>query len=224
MSDLASRLSALLAQKNISMNAFAKRIGVSQRAISKIINGETRDPKNILEIATALGVDPNWLKTGVADANIESPSFHLENHSLFKIDLYDYELSAGGGIVNLEYPDIVASILFTQDGLERVVGRKNSKGVCMFKVPTDSMMPTISPKDLVFIDTNINSYVGEGIYAFRLNGEDYIKRLQRLPTGVFRALSDNKLYEPFDITEEFFDSAEIIGKFIRVVPVEPREL
>ena len=86
------------------------------------------------------------------------------------------------------------------------------------------MMPTISPKDLVFIDTNINSYVGEGIYAFWLNGEDYIKRLQRLPTGVFRALSDNKLYEPFDITEEFFDSAEIIGKFIRVVPVEPREL
>lgn len=224
MSDLASRLSALLAQKNLSMNAFAKMIGVSQRAIAKIVNGETRDPKNILEIATALGVDPNWLKTGIGDPSFESISFKAENHSLFKIDLYDYELSAGNGIVNLEYPDVISSILFTQDGVERIVGRKSAKGICIFKVPTDSMMPTISPKDLVFIDTNIRSYIGEGIYAFRLNGEDYIKRLQRLPTGVFRALSDNKLYEPFDITEEFFDNAEIIGKFIRVVPVDPRDL
>ncbi|STY61539.1 Uncharacterized conserved small protein [Mannheimia haemolytica] len=70
MSDLSSRLSDLLAQKNLSMNEFAKMVGVTQPAIAKIVNGETRSPKNIVEIADALGVDVNWLKTGKGEARI----------------------------------------------------------------------------------------------------------------------------------------------------------
>ena len=76
----------------------------------------------------------------------------------------------------------------------------------------------------MFVDTHINSYVAEGIYVFNLNGETYIKRLQRLPTGVIRALSDNPLYPPFEITNELFDTAEIIGKFLAVLPFNPKLL
>lgn len=105
----------------------------------------------------------------------------------------------------------------------QIIGRYSEKGICIFNVPTDSMEPTISSKDLVFIDTILNILSEREFYA-RLNGKDYIKRLQQLPTGIIRALSDNKLYDPFDITEELFDTAEIVGKFIRVVPLNPKEL
>ena len=64
MSDLSTRLKTLLDEKRLSMNAFAKQVGVSQPAIAKIANGETLNPKNILEIANALGVNAHWLKTG----------------------------------------------------------------------------------------------------------------------------------------------------------------
>ena len=227
MSDLATRLQTLLYEKRLSMNAFAKMVGVSQPAIAKIISGDTRDPKNILEIATALGVNAHWLKTGEGspDADVFAFTSEKDNDHTLRVDLLDAELAAhSSGIINLEYPDVISSIFFTHEGVKRILGRTTTDGVYMFKVPTDSMAPTITQNDIVFIDTNVKEYIGEGVYSFNLNGETYIKRLQRLPTGVIMALSDNPLYHPFEITEDLFDTAEIIGKFIKAVELKPKDL
>ena len=227
MSDLATRLQTLLYEKRLSMNAFAKMVGVSQPAIAKIISGDTRDPKNILEIATALGVNAHWLKTGEGspEADVFAFTSEKDNDHTLRVDLLDAELAAhSSGIINLEYPDVISSIFFTHEGVKRILGRTTTDGVYMFKVPTDSMVPTITQNDIVFIDTNVKEYIGEGVYSFNLNGETYIKRLQRLPTGVIMALSDNPLYHPFEITEDLFDTAEIIGKFIKAVELKPKDL
>ena len=227
MSDLAARLQDKLYEQRISVNAFSKKVGVSQQAISKIIRGETLNPKNILEIATALGVNPHWLKTGEGspDADVFAFTSEKDDAHTLRVDLLDAELAAhSSGIINLEYPDVISSIFFTHEGVKRILGRTTTDGVYMFKVPTDSMVPTITQNDIVFIDTNVKEYIGEGVYSFNLNGETYIKRLQRLPTGVIMALSDNPLYHPFEITESLFDTAEIIGKFIKAVELKPKDL
>ncbi|HDR1420543.1 TPA: helix-turn-helix transcriptional regulator [Pasteurella multocida] len=225
MSDLATRLQALLEEKRLSKNAFAKMVGVSQPAISDIINGKTRDPKNILEIATALGVDPNWLKTGegVRDTSlvVSEPSAEYK----VKVDHLSVSAIAGyNGFSNADYPDVIRSIYFSENGLLEIVGKKTTQGLYLISVPTDSMSPTINKGDIVFVDVNVNAYIGEGVYVFDLNGETYIKRLQRIPTGVIRALSDNPLYPPFDITEKLFNTAVVRGKFIRVLPINPKDL
>lgn len=227
MSDLATRLQDKLYEQRISVNAFSKKVGVSQQAISKIIRGETLNPKNILEIATALGVNPHWLKTGEGspDADVFAFTSEKDDDHTLRVDLLDAELAAhSSGIINLEYPDVISSIFFTHEGVKQILGRTTTDGVYMFKVPTDSMAPTITQNDIVFIDTNVKEYIGEGVYSFNLNGETYIKRLQRLPTGVIMALSDNPLYHPFEITEDLFDTAEIIGKFIKAVELKPKDL
>lgn len=227
MSDLATRLQTLLYEKRLSMNAFAKMVGVSQPAIAKIISGDTRDPKNILEIASALGVNAHWLKTGEGspDADVFAFTSEKDDDHTLRVDLLDAELAAhSSGIINAEYPDVISSIFFTHEGVKRILGRTTTDGVYMFKVPTDSMAPTITQNDIVFIDTNVKEYIGEGVYSFNLNGETYIKRLQRLPTGVIMALSDNPLYHPFEITESLFDTAKIIGKFIKAVELKPKDL
>lgn len=227
MSDLATRLQDKLYEQRISVNAFSKKVGVSQQAISKIIRGETLNPKNILEIATALGVNPHWLKTGEGspDADVFAFTSEKDDDHTLRVDLLDAELAAhSSGIINAEYPDVISSIFFTHEGVKRILGRTTTDGVYMFKVPTDSMVPTITQNDIVFIDTNVKEYIGEGVYSFNLNGETYIKRLQRLPTGVIMALSDNPLYHPFEITESLFDTAKIIGKFIKAVELKPKDL
>ena len=227
MSDLATRLQTLLYEKRLSMNAFAKMVGVSQPAIAKIISGDTRDPKNILEIASALGVNAHWLKTGEGspDADVFAFTSEKDDDHTLRVDLLDAELAAhSSGIINLEYPDVISSIFFTHEGVKQILGRTTTDGVYMFKVPTDSMAPTITQNDIVFIDTNVKEYIGEGVYSFNLNGETYIKRLQRLPTGVIMALSDNPLYHPFEITESIFDTAKIIGKFIKAVELKSKDL
>ena len=241
MSDLATRLQTLLYEKRLSMNAFAKMVGVSQPAIAKIISGDTRDPKNILEIATALGVNANWLKTGEGSREIIGNSGRMvqeaqavysadyaaeaDNEHCIRVDLLDFEAAAHtSGIINLDYPDVVLSIFFTPEGLMQTIGRGKADGIKLFKVPTDSLAPTINPNDLVFVDTLATRYTTEGIYVFNLDGETYIKRLQRIPGGTIRALSDNPLYPPFEITAELFDNAEIIGKFLAVLPFNPKLL
>lgn len=227
MSDLSTRLSDLLAQKNLSMNAFAKMIGVSQRAIAKIVNGETRNPKNIIDIASALGVSAEWLKTGKGNQPQGVPVVAIESDvdHAHRIDMLDAEAHAGeDGFINADYPEIVQSIWLSDLGVSQILGRKSANGISIIKVPTDSMMPTISPRDLVFIDTNVNAFTTDGIYVFKLNGKSFIKRLQMLPSGVLQATSDNTNYLPFEITEEQFDTAEIIGKFVSVVSINPRDL
>lgn len=227
MKTLSDRLRYLLKVNELTEDALAKKVNVSQQAINYVLNGKTRSPKNILEIATALGVNAHWLKTGEGspEADVFAFTSEKDNDHTLRVDLLDAELAAhSSGIINLEYPDVISSIFFTHEGVKRILGRTTTDGVYMFKVPTDSMMPTITQNDIVFIDTNVKEYIGEGVYSFNLNGETYIKRLQRLPTGVIMALSDNPLYHPFEITEDLFDTAEIIGKFIKAVELKPKDL
>lgn len=227
MKTLSDRLRYLLKVNELTEDALAKKVNVSQQAINYVLNGKTRSPKNILEIATALGVNAHWLKTGEGspEANVFAFTSEKDDDHTLRVDLLDAELAAhSSGIINLEYPDVISSIFFTHEGVKRILGRTTTDGVYMFKVPTDSMAPTITQNDIVFIDTNVKEYIGEGVYSFNLNGETYIKRLQRLPTGVIMALSDNPLYHPFEITEDLFDTAEIIGKFIKAVELKPKDL
>lgn len=233
MKTLADRLKSLLIEKNISQADLARDVGVAQPTIFKIVNGDTRNPKNIVEIANALGVDPHWLKTGEGSREITtavSPITSLisnnedEEHT-YQIDRLDVQAAAAiNGITNQDYPDIIQSIYFSKQGLIEIVGKKSVDNVYLITVPTDSMAPTINKGDLVFVDTKIDYYDTEGIYIFSLNGDLYIKRLMRLPTNVYKAISDNKLYPEFDISDELFNTAKIVGKFIRVLPINAKEL
>lgn len=231
MSTLATRLQDTLYEQRLSVNAFSKKVGISQQAISKIIRGETLNPKNIVEIATALGVDVNWLKTGegepIAQGSIISSlvSTGSDEHHRFRVDYLDVQAAAGhSGIENADYPEVIQSIYFSKDGLLEIVGKSTNDGISLINVPTDSMVPTINKGDIVFVDTKVNYYTGEGVYFFLLNGGAYIKRLMKLPTGVYRAISDNSVYPDFDISDELFDTAVIIGKFIKVLPINPKDL
>lgn len=164
------------------------------------------------------------------DENIESviissiSNKETDQHH-YPIHLLDVKARAGEvGYINPDYPDVIQSIYFSLDGLLEIVGRKSANGIEMITVPTDSMHPTINKGDVVFVDTTVDYYDNEGIYIFSIDGEVYIKRLQKIPGGIYKALSDNKNYAAFDITSEKLDSSRIIGKFIRVLPINPRDL
>ncbi|WP_114908555.1 XRE family transcriptional regulator [Haemophilus haemolyticus] len=231
MTTLAERLTSIMSEKGLSQAELARMTGLKQPSVFKIVSGQTLNPKNIVEIATALGVDVNWLKTGegepIAQGSIISSlvSTDSDEHHRFRVDYLDVQAAAGhSGIENADYPEVIQSIYFSKEGLLEIVGKSTNDGISLINVPTDSMVPTINKGDIVFVDTKVNYYTGEGVYFFLLNGGAYIKRLMKLPTGVYRAISDNSVYPDFDISDELFDTAVIIGKFIKVLPINPRDL
>ena len=79
MKTLSDRLRYLLKVNELTEDALAKKVNVSQQAINYVLNGKTRSPKNILEIATALGVNAHWLKTGEGERDADVFAFTSEN-------------------------------------------------------------------------------------------------------------------------------------------------
>ncbi|VEB25883.1 putative phage repressor [Actinobacillus lignieresii] len=217
MSNLSSRLSNLLAQKKLSMNAFAKMVGVSQRAIAKIVSGETRSPKNIIEIANALGVSAEWLKTGKGEApdfaNLAgNPTAYSEpEESRIRLDVLDVFASAGNGTFVGDLAELTHAIEFDPTYFMQIFQRANSQGLAIINVTGDSMEPTINSGDLLFVDTNKPMYQGDGIYVFSYGEMLYVKRLQ-LAGDRLLVISDNQFYHPWEITKENEGKLSIHGK------------
>lgn len=236
-SSLGQRLKTARKNKGLTQTELGEKIGVSQNAIQKIESGG--DTKHIVSLASVLEVNPIWLQTGNGrmieedlDSNLQtiqssSDSGEQVNEILaqygedkehhYRIDYLDVRAAAGmTGFINSDYPEIINQIYLSEDGLRELVGRKNTNGICLINVPTDSMEPTIQKGDVILIDMNIKNYNGEGIYAFAIDDELYIKRLQKIPGQGIIAISDNKdKYEPFSITDKVYASTTFVGKFIR---------
>lgn len=80
-------------------------------------------------------------------------------------------------------------------------------GACY--VHGDSMYPTLHDGDLIIADTL--GYDGqEGIYLIHLNGNGYVKRLQKTAEGV-KIISDNAVYPPME-EKEGSETFRVIGR------------
>ena len=99
METLAQRLKFVMDEQGISQNALARMIGVTQPSIKKVLDGNTLNPKNILEIAKALNVSPEWLKTGKGDTPdfSEEVEDEEENGHLVRVEVLEVYASAGNG-------------------------------------------------------------------------------------------------------------------------------
>ena len=229
MNTLGERINWAMNQRQLERKDLAKKLRVSTMAIGDLINNKTKKPRNILELAEILGVDAKWLQSGEGEppeistalSTSELIDTQHDGRHKHRIDYLDVRAAAGlTGFENSDYPEVISSLYLTDEGMLQIIGKKNANGICIVNVPTDSMEPTIRKGDIVFIDTKINAYNGDGIYAFTIDGALFIKRVQKLVGGGYRLHSDNKDYDPQDITDEICQTAKFIGRFIRTVHIE----
>lgn len=157
-------------------------------------------------------------------ANLVSPEEDDEHHH--RLDWLD--VRAAAGLVeysNADCPEIIQSIWLSDDGMLELVGKRSANGLRIINVPTDSMEPTIPKGAMVVLDTKTAHYTGDGIYAFSIDGNLFIKRLQRKIKGGYLVISDNKpKYRDEEMESEFIDNAVFVGKFVRVWEIKATEL
>ena len=84
------------------------------------------------------------------------------------------------------------------------------------------MEPTIPPKSITLIKTDVVEFESSGVYLFTFQGYTYIKRLARGKAGVIHVTSDNPIYSKSDFVIEpsEFDDLFIHGKFWKVLPLD----
>ncbi|THF65868.1 hypothetical protein E6C76_10035 [Pseudothauera nasutitermitis] len=102
--------------------------------------------------------------------------------------------SAGHGAANRDaQPD---ALLFSKAFL-RTIGARPAN-LFLVRVKGDSMSPTLQAGWTVVLDAS-RTAVSSGIYVVRLGEEEVCKRLEALPGGIVKVISDNRLYREYEI-------------------------
>ena len=229
-----------------SNKALAELIGVEPQSVTNWVKRGQIKSENARKIQEVLGYDMGWVLandvalTDIGDkqtisgsnvyittANKISTNTGLmakpeqDGNHKHRIDYLDVRAAAGlVGFENSDYPEIVSSLFLSDEGILQILGRKSAAGIKIVNVPTDSMEPTIRKGDWVFLDTNIDYYNGDGVYAFAIDDALFIKRIQKLVGGGYRLHSDNKDYDPQDITDEIYQTAKFVGRFIKTIHID----
>jgi phage repressor protein C with HTH and peptisase S24 domain len=120
----------------------------------------------------------------------------------FVVPLLDQRLSAGPGAALPEADEAGALI--------RVPGylAQYGENIAALTVDGDSMEPTLRRGDMVVCDSL--GWSGEGIYAVRMGGSGFVKRLTKAP-GKVVIISDNPKYPLREEPEESEDF-QVIGR------------
>lgn len=194
-----NRLENVLSQNNITPTELSRILGVTPSVVNawKTRNAIPR-ADIIVKVAEKLNTSVEYLMTG------NSTEICNTSKKTFLIPILNQELSAGHGDL-LPEEDVIEGLLSLPIWLRKKYG--NNLGA--LHVHGDSMQPTLNDGDMVVCDS-LGWDKSDGIFAIRLNGNGYVKRLQ-VVNGKVLIKSDNPNYET--ITEPLDSNAmNVIGK------------
>ncbi len=127
---------------------------------------------------------------------------------------YDVKAAAGHGsaLATGKPPLAMAFRRYWVDNFLRV----NPRDLAVISVKGDSMEGVLNDRDTILVNQADNR-PGAGLYVLRMDGELFVKRLQRLPEGRIEVSSANEAYRPFTIDMAAPPSDfEIIGRVVWV--------
>jgi len=135
------------------------------------------------------------------------PSDHLE--------IPFYEVSAAAGSGDLVLSEEMKSLVSFDANFLRNELHVDPKQTFLMLVRGDSMMPTLNNNAVMMVNREIDDF-NDGIYVIRMDGSLIVKRLQVIPNGVIKVISDNKDYQTYEINKKDFESGdyELIGSVV----------
>jgi phage repressor protein C with HTH and peptisase S24 domain len=177
----------------LTQEAIAARLDITQGAVSQYLNGTTA-----INFRTALAF-ANLFGCAIEDIRSDLPELkhtatlvrdadpgYAEKRA--EIPIYDASFSAGDGADNSESHRI-GSLLFRHSSLaKRGIDPLTAAAVY---VAGESMLPRLRDGDTVVFDTRDVKPRDGKVYALTWNGDDYVKRL-RFYDGRWWISSDNK--------------------------------
>lgn len=210
-------------QNNWTQKQISEKLGIPSTTWASWENGQSQPKLDMLCILRQMGLEISGLTTNfspvapqeVIDIKIKevsekstkkesstiTPPQEL-NQNDFVVPILDQSLSAGKGQILPDDDNPIGYIAVPKE-----LKRYGNKLAAIY-VNGDSMEPTLQRGDLVVCDSC--GWDGDGIYALRMDGCGYVKRLARKP-GKLVVISDNPKYETWEETTES-EAVSIIGR------------
>lgn len=179
----------------------AKKLKLTPKAVSKWFNGEAIPRRGKLhELATLIGTSASYLNGDTAEDGVEEDHMR-KTTDIFRVEVLDLAVSAGpGNYMISDYVEILYAIEFTNDHARTLFGNRIPQDVKVMTVSGDSMAPTLSSGDRLFVDVSVRHFQTDGVYSFVYGRTFHVKRLQ-MQGSRLAVLSDNPSYEKWYIDE-----------------------
>ena len=110
------------------------------------------------------------------DADSGGASNEIEDDDFVLIDMLAARVSAGNGAIN-GHNEVIGKFAFRRSWLKsKGLHKGNAKIV---RARGRSMADRINDGDILLVNTSVNSLTQDGVYVIEIDGEDYVKLLQR---------------------------------------------
>ena len=227
-----------------SARSFALKINVLPATFHNYVKGTTEPTRTVLKaIAELKQINIEWLVTGNGpmmkeEASLPVPteekslitpksSFFITNlegkqveyqpnPDLVNIPVLSLEAACGVGTFSNENY-ITAMFSATREWLFRNLNR-NPDHIYLIQAKGDSMIDTIKPNDIVFVDTEDAKSPSDGIWVFSVENQIFLKRLQVLPTKKLKVISDNPIYETYILDPDH--TFHLLARYIATLSIK----
>lgn len=231
--EIGQKIKLLRLEKGLTQIELSKKSGVSEKSIRRYELNEANVTISILEkIAKALNVNKDYFMS--ISENVHKPSISQSisvhksspNHevvnkvqlpndedTIIHIPRFTDKASAGNGITN--YHSEHSLLSFTKRELQTHFGIHSTAHLSVMESTGDSMMPTIAEGSLLLVQEEFEVLEGR-IYVIRLEGDLYVKRIQKRPK--IKLISDNTNYDPIEIKES--EELVVVGRVVGSVSIK----
>jgi phage repressor protein C with HTH and peptisase S24 domain len=222
MTNFGQRVKDARMEVKMTQKALGYASGLSQTTIANIESGRNKGSGDVVALARALKVSPEWLAEGRGQKRSSNatnviatfPDAPVSDDEV-RIKEYKVHFSAGAGrhasfeLVEESEPATYRRSWFQRERIKPENARR-------FKVSGDSMEPFLYAGDSVLVNLAENdpAQIRDGkVYAIRYGDDLRIKRLFRRLDGTLTLRSDNPAYKDEDVPPELAqEHIAIIGR------------
>lgn len=201
MNTIAERLKQAREELGLTQPELAAKAKVSQGTIGNIETGLRKRPRELLAIASALGVEPAWLESGKGQKSATQDSVGVASLSpvpqpgapAIHIPLLANAGSMGPG-TDVEHDDvIIGALMVSPDWLDKRIRPTSFDALRFIHAYGDSMCPTFEDGDILLVDTGRRDpSMADGVYVLGTHKRVFIKRVSERFDGSRVVSSDNK--------------------------------
>jgi len=213
-----SRLKKVFDESDYNKIRFAKAVGVSGPTVTDWFSGEIKTLKadSAHKACRVLGIEQDWLLNGRGPMRKSGETANT-GENIAEISRLDVAGSMGKGVLMpSDYVEVIERITVSVEYLASVASYSNIKNLALITGYGDSMEGTYNDGDLLLVDRGVTEIKIDAVYVLGLDGDLYIKRIQRRPDGTMLMLSDNKNYPPYEIKNGELATFQVLARVLLV--------
>ncbi|CUJ80950.1 S24 family peptidase [Achromobacter sp. 2789STDY5608628] len=197
---------------------FGRRLGYKDGAfVRQMLSGiRPVTEKTVRAIEDMPGMR-GWFDAPERATTTSAPSIPDNNLASDEVPIPQFDTGGkmGDGLELRDQPGMIKSWRVDLEWLNKNVRGATAAGnLCIVTGFGDSMRPMFNPGDPLLVDRGVVTAEYDAVYFFRVDGEGFIKRLQKIPGKGLVALSENPAYQAW-VVEPNMDF-EVFGRVLKV--------